>query len=370
MGDGVLAVFGAPVAHEDDAERAVRTGLAIRDRRLENVRGTDIQVHIGINTGEVMAGEIGPAERRQYAVLGDTTNTASRLSSAAPAGSVFVGAETHRATQRVVRYREVAAVSAKGKTEPIAAWEALEVGSFPEARPLRTTPLVGRDSELGLVSEVWAKVVRESRPHLVIVVGEAGIGKSRFVAEVERRILSGALVLHGRCLPYGEALGYWALATALRAAAGIAAEDDAPTARAKLGNMVTELVGPGRYVEADPDEIARHLALLAGLDTPGDRQEKADQRTLHGSATRFVEALARRGPICLMFEDVHWATTALLDLIEFVAGRVPAVPLMIVAQARPELLEKRPAWGHGVTRPRSVCRRPPECSRAWAAERQ
>ena len=348
MGDGVLAVFGAPVAHEDDAERAVRTGLAIRDRHFKDARGTDIPVHVGINTGEVMAGGIGPAERRQYAVLGDTTNTASRLTSAAPAGSVFVGAETYRATQRRVRFREVAAVSAKGKREPIAAWEALGVGAVPEARPLRTTPLVGRDSELALISQVWAKVVRESRPHLVIVVGEAGIGKSRFVAEVERRVLSGVSILHGRCLPYGEALGYWALATALRGAAGIAAEDDAATARAKLGSVVAEMIGPGRFVEADPRKIARHLALLSGLDTPTDRQETADQRTLHASASRFVEALARRGPVCLMFEDIHWADAALLDLVEFVAARTPAVPLMIVAQARPELLEKRPAWGHGV----------------------
>jgi class 3 adenylate cyclase len=348
MGDGVLAVFGAPVAHEDDAERAVRTGLAIRDRHFKDAHGNDIPVHVGINTGEVMAGQIGPAEHRQYAVLGDTTNTASRLTGAAPPGCVLVGAETYRATHRKVRYGELAAVSVKGKQEPLAAWEALEVGAVPEARLLRTMPLVGRASELALLSQVWAKVVRESRPHLVTVVGEAGIGKSRFVAEAERRVLSGVSILRGRCLPYGEALGYWALATALRSATGIAAEDDAATARAKLGSVVAQMIGPGRFVDAGPGNIARHLALLAGLDTPTDRQETADQRTLHASATRFVEALARRGPLCLMFEDIHWADAALLDLIEFVAARTPAVPLMIVAQARPELLEKRPAWGRGV----------------------
>ena len=348
MGDGVLAVFGAPAAHEDDAERALRAGLAIRDRRFSDAMGRQVPVHVGINTGEVMAGEIGPEERRQYAVLGDTTNTASRLASAAPAGCVFVGTETHRATHHVVAYRQIPALLAKGKREPLAAWEALQVSAFQASRPLRATPFVGRVDELALVSGVWAKVVHESRTHLVTVLGEAGIGKSRLVAEIERRLLSDALVLHGRCLPYGEALGYWALATAVRMAAGIAAEDAAGVARAKLGQAVAQLIGPGLSVEADPEKIAQHLALLTGLDTAADRQEKADQRTLHASAARFVEALARRGPLCLVFEDIHWADDALLDLVEFVAMRAPAVPLMIVAQARPELLEKRPGWGRGV----------------------
>ena len=348
MGDAVLAVFGAPVAHEDDAERAVRAALAMRDSLDPSAGTAPVEVHIGINTGEVVAGLLGPVERHEYTVMGDTVNTTTRLMGAAPPGSVFVGEETYRATRRMVRYRELAPIDAKGKERPLSAWEALDVTPLPEARPLGTAPLVGRDEELALLAGIWTIVAREARPHLVTVLGEPGIGKSRLVAEFERGVLGDALVLHGRCLPYGEALGYWALGTALKEAAGIAAEDDAETARARLGELVLGSIGPGQ-TEADATEIARHLALLIGLDTEGDRTATApDQRTLHASARRFLEALAGRRSLCLLLEDIHWADDALLDLVEFVASRAHEAPLLIVAQARPELLDKRPGWGRGV----------------------
>src|SRR5262249_54660440 len=177
----------------------------------------------------VMAGLLGPQERRDYTVMGDTVNTASRLASAAAPGTVLVGEETYRATQRVGRYGAVPPIAAKGKERPVPAWELLEVASVPEGRPLGTAPLVGRDDELARLSGIWTRVVREAQPHLVTIVGEPGIGKSRLVAELERRVLDQARVLHGRCLPYGEALGYNALAGALKEAAGITA-DHAPEA--------------------------------------------------------------------------------------------------------------------------------------------
>ena len=345
MGDAVLAVFGAPLAHEDDAERAVRAGLAIRDCALTDLDGRPLRVHVGINTGEVMAGQIGPEQRRLYSVLGDTVNTAARLMSAAPTGSVFVGEETYRATRRLVRYREVPPIDAKGKSQPVPVWEALEVAPLPEARPLGTAPLVGRDDALGLLEGTWTRVARERRPHLVSVLGEPGIGKSRLVAEFERRALDEALVLHGRCLPYGEALGYWALAAALKEAAAITGEQDAAAARAQLGDLVSVTIA----ADEEPAEVARHLALLCGLDSEADRTgPTVDQRTLHGSVRRFLEALARQRPLCLIVEDLHWADGALLDLVEFVASRVQDTPLLIVTIARPELLETRPAWGGGV----------------------
>ena len=353
MGDAVLAVFGPPVAHEDDAERAVRAGLAIRDCPLPRpgaASESPIQVHVGINTGEVMAGLVGPEGRRDYTVMGDAVNTAARLMAAALPGTILVGEETYRATRERVRYREIAPVEAKGKERPVAAWQALEAVPLPRARPLGTAPLVGRDEELALLSGIWTKVAREARPHLVTVLGEPGIGKSRLVAEFERRArtLDNAVVLHGRCLPYGEALGYGALAMALREAAGITPEDDAEAARAKLGDLVAGALGP-RATEGDAHEIAHHLALLGGLDTAADRSAAgADERTLRVSTRRFLEALARRRPLCLLLEDIHWADDALLGLIEFVAARAQAVPLLIVTQARPELLEKRPTWGGGV----------------------
>lgn len=349
-GDQVFAVFGAPVAHEDDPERAIRAGLAIRDCQLSDDPERAIQVHVGINTGDVMAGLVGPQERCDYTVMGDTVNVAARLMSAAPSGSVLVGEETRRATRRVVEYRELPPLTLKGKEQPVPAWEALAAAHAPQARPLGTAPLFGRDEELGLLSGIWLKVVREARPHLVTVLGDPGLGKSRLIAEFERRVLSAsdATVLHGRCLPYGEALGYWALASVLKEAAHITSEHSVEAARAKLEELVTEAIGLNAE-ELSAQEIARHLALLAGMDVAADRAATAaDQRALHASVRRLFEALARRKPLCVLFDDIHWADGALLDLIEFVASRAKGVPLLMMTQARPDLLEKRANWGGGV----------------------
>jgi class 3 adenylate cyclase/tetratricopeptide (TPR) repeat protein len=346
-GDQVVAAFGAPVAHEDDAERAVRAALAMRDCPLRDGNGKPIKVHAGVNTGEVMAGLIGPQEHQDYAVMGDTTNVAARLMSAAPAGSVLVGEETWRATRRVIKYRELPPVLAKGKQQPVQVWEALETLAAPRSRPLGTAPLVGRDEELGLLSGTWLRVVRESRPHLVSVLGDPGLGKSRLVAEFEKRFCKDALVLHGRCLPYGQALGYWALTTALKEAAGITAESDVATAREQLRQLTRRVFTTDG--ESETSEIGRHLALLSGLDCAEDRSGNAvDQRALHGSVRRFMEALAGQQPLCWMVEDIQWADDTLLDLIEFVATRAKEAPLLILTQARPDLLDKRPTWGAGV----------------------
>ena len=181
------------------------------------------------------------------------------------------------------------------------------------------------------------------------VIGEPGIGKSRLVAELERQIIDTAdgTVLHGRCLPYGQALGYWALAMALKDAAAVSADDDAGTARRKLGDLVADVFAASG-IERDPDELASHLALVSGLDTAADQSTTADERTLHASVRRFLEALARRRPLCLVLEDIHWADDTLLNLIEAVATRSQDAPLLIVTQTRPELLERRPTWGGGV----------------------
>jgi class 3 adenylate cyclase/tetratricopeptide (TPR) repeat protein len=352
MGDAIVAVFGAPVAHEDDAERAVRAGLAIRDCQLSgstDPAAVPLRVHVGINTGEVVAGLVGPEERRDYTVMGDTVNTAARLMSAAAAGTVLVGEETYLSTRQRIRYDQVPPVDAKGKDRPVLAWAALEARNLPRERPLGTAPLVGRDDELALLTGIWTKVAREARPHLVTVLGEPGIGKSRLVAELERQVddLAKGLVLHGRCLPYGQALGYWALAMALKDAAAVSADDDVGMARRKLGDLVTNVL-TASGVDRDPDELASHVALVSGLDTDADRSAAVDERTLHASVRRFLEALARRRPLCLVLEDIHWADDALLNLIEAAASRAQDAPLLIVTQARPELLERRPTWGGGV----------------------
>jgi class 3 adenylate cyclase/tetratricopeptide (TPR) repeat protein len=346
VGDEIYAVFGAPVAHEDDAERAVRAGLAMRELNLSDDPNRPIKVHVGINTGEGMAGWIGPEGRRDYTVMGDTTNTGARLLKAAPSATVLVGESTYKETKRLVHYDEVNPIIAKGKDKPVRAWEALEMMAGPKARPLGTAPLIGRDSELTRLENMWLRVSKESQPHLVTIVGEPGMGKSRLVAEFEQRLPSGVTVWHGRCLPYGEALGYWALAIALKEAAGITAEDEIDSARAKLDRLVAATSN----LEGDPIEVARHLALLTGLDVEADRSVNAgDQRILHASVRRFLEAFARQQPLCLIFDDIQWADDALLDLIESVAARVHDTSLLMITQARPELMEKRTAWGRNVS---------------------
>jgi hypothetical protein len=298
-----------------------------------------------------MAGLIGPQQRQDYAVMGDTTNVAARLMSAAKAGTVLVGEETWRATRHVVGYRELAPVLVKGKQKSLAVWEAVEVLHAPKSRPLGTARLVGRVEELGALAGNWQRVVRERRPHLVSVLGEPGIGKSRLVAEFEKRFCEEALVLRGRCLPYGEALGYGALTMLLKQAAGITADTSPDSARLQLDAAVKDAVSLDSTVggEGDGQEISQHLALLSGLDQAQDRSaQPPSQGMVHASLRRFFEALARQKPLCLSFEDIHWADDALLDAIEYIAARTKDVPLMLMTQARPQLLEKRPAWPRGV----------------------
>jgi len=345
-GDQIYAVFGAPTAHEDDAERAVRAALAIRDCPLAATpTGQPLLVHIGVNTGETIAGQIGPAERRDYTVMGVTVNVASRLMSVAAPGSVLVGEETFRATRGTVQYRELPAVLVKGIDRPLAVWEAVQASAISQPRSAGTAPLVGREEEMELLSRVWLKTVRESQVHLVSILGEAGIGKSRLTGEFERRILGGsaATVIRGRCLPYGEALGYWALAQALKEGAGISSEDSAQAARIKLEQWVHRVLGEG----VDAGDVGTHLQWFTGLEAvpPG---HSIDQAVLWASIRNVIQEAAARQPLCVIFEDIHWADDALLELIESIAARVRHVPLLIVTQARPTLLERRPNWGGGM----------------------
>jgi class 3 adenylate cyclase/tetratricopeptide (TPR) repeat protein len=348
VGAEVVAVFGAPVAHEDDPERAVRAGLAMASLNLADDPEGTVRVHIVINTGEVIAGLMGPQERRDYTVMGDTVNTAAQLLSVTPSGSVLVGVETYRATQHVVSYRELSPIIVKGKDKPVPVWEALDVVALPQTRPFGTAPLIGRDQELDWLLAMWNRVADNRQPHLVTILGEAGIGKSRLVAEYEQRLPDTVTVLHGHCLPYGEALSYGALGMMLKEAAGITVEDEPEIARAKLSDLVVGVIEPDG-IEGDPEELAQHLALMSGLDVEADRLTTSqDERVFRVSARRFLTAFARHYPLCLIFHNLHWADTTLLYLIEYVAAHVQEAPLLIVTQSRPELLENRATWGRGV----------------------
>ncbi len=352
IGDAVLAMFGVPVAHEDDAVRAIRCGLslqaAIKSLAIEVDKqwGVELALRVGVNTGEVVSGKWEVAGRKEYDVSGDAVNTAARLQTAAEPGEVLVGEETMWLARKAIRFSERREVTLKGKAGVVPVYSAVEWREGAVAWGPRT-PLVDRTDELALLTSIWVKAVREERPHFVTILGDPGIGKSRLVAEFEARVLHEALVLHGRCLPYGEVLGYWALAEVLKEATGITMTDDTETTYHKLGDLVAQVIG---QTEAawDPLEITRHLALLSGLDVEVNQPAIADQRALHMSVRHFIEALAHRQPLCVQFDDLHWADDALLDLIEFLAARVHGAPLLILAQARPELLEKRPAWGRGI----------------------
>jgi len=348
VGDGVMALFGAPVAHEDDPERAVRAALAIRDGLAELDRDdptSGLHVRIGINTGEVLvelptvpgAGETTPA--------GDVVNTAARLETAAAPGGILVGEATYRATERAIAYRERPPVEAKGKAHPVAAWEALEprarVGIA--VRQMSSSPLVGRTWELDVLVGALARVRQESAPQLVTLVGVPGIGKSRLVWELYRHADAEPDFIswrQGRSLPYGDGVAFWALAEMAKAQTGILETDTDEEAREKLRTAVACVR------DEDRGRVESRLAPLVGLEGDDDTTDRRDET--FGAWRRWLEALAEDRPLVLVFEDLHWADDQLLDFVDHLVEWVGSVPLLVVCTARPEFLLRRPGWGGGM----------------------
>jgi class 3 adenylate cyclase len=340
-GDAVMAVFGAPVAHSDDAERAVRAGMAVLEGldELNRAHGLDLAARAAVNTGDavVVVGS-GPEEAL---AIGDVVNTASRLQTSAPGGGLIVGEETHRATRHVISYEYLEPVQAKGKAEPVAAWLALEPLAGPAERPIAMTPFMGRDRELELLGSLWARTVAERRPHLVTILGPPGIGKSRLCQEATSFVsVDAGQVLHGRCLPYGGQTGYEAFPQIIRGASGILESDSPDVARDKLQRAVEEVMPA-----AEVADTSRYLALLVGLDV-GEGVE--EPRLLLFAARRYLESAAAARPTLVIFEDIHWAKTSELDLLEYLATYMRDASVMFVAPVRPELLDTRPTWGSGL----------------------
>ena len=343
IGDAVMALFGAPVAHEDDPERAVRAALAIRDWIVEE--GRELQVRIAVATGEALV-TLGtrPSEGEPMAA-GDVINTASRLQAAAPVNGILVGEQTYHATARAIEYREAPPVVAKGKNEPVSVWEALHARSRygVDITQQAATPLFGRGRELELLTSTLARVSHERSPQLVTLVGVPGIGKSRLVFELFQYLVRTPEVFvtwrQGRSLPYGEGVTFWALSEIVKAQAGILETDTPAQAEVKLRTAVDAAVPE----TLEPRWIERHLRPLAGLpdERAGDGQEAAV------AWRRFLEALADERPLVVVFEDLHWADDVLLDFVDQLVERTSGVPLLVLATARPELLERRPGWGGG-----------------------
>jgi class 3 adenylate cyclase/tetratricopeptide (TPR) repeat protein len=336
VGDAVMAVFGAPTAHEDDPERAVRAALAIRDGIVED--GT-LEVRVGVNTGEALVNIDARPDHGEGMVAGDVVNTAARLQSAAPTNGILVGEVTRRATAGVIVYHAHDAVDAKGKAEPVPVWEAVEARAHVGVElPAPTTPLFGRERERELLIGTFARVRGERATQLVTVVGVPGIGKSRLVAELYGELSREAELTywrHGRSLSYGEGVAFWAFAEMVKAQAGILDTDDTEAAAQKLHEAAEVTGEDAAWVEA-------RLRPLVGLETgPVARDE-----TFAGWR-RFVEALADHRPTVLVFEDLHWADDALLDFVDELVEWLDDVPLLVVGTARPELFDRRPDWGGG-----------------------
>src|SRR5437870_6361879 len=340
VGDAMVALFGAPLAHEDDAERAVRAALQMVDSvaGLASGLGADLRLRVGVNTGVVLVGAVRGGG--DYTAMGDVVNVASRLQGMAEPGRVVVGPLTHGATQNVVQYEPLGPVQARGREEPVEAWIALGCLAPPGSRPRRAeTPLVGRDAELGMLNHALDTATARRRAQLILLLGEAGVGKSRLAEAIACRAREqrAAVGLEGRCVAYGEAHVWWPVAEAIREAAAIDDDDPAEVLARKCRAAVASATG----IDPQSSEAERLAAGLRYL--MGDQEALADvdpQRArdeARRSLQAFVEGLARRQPVVIVLSELHWAHEWVLEGIDRLLERLRHVPVVSVCTARPEL---------------------------------
>ena len=343
IGDAVMGVFGAPLAHGDDAERAVRAALVVRDI-VGELAGGDLQIRIAVNTGEAVVSLGARPALGESMVAGDVVNTAARLQAAAPVNGVVVGEETYLTTKDAIEYESAEPVVAKGKEHPVRAWVAVRAITAAGQRPISISSMVGRTFEIAILNALWERVSAERLPHLISVFGPAGVGKTTLAAEFGRIAGErGARVVHGRSLPYRESGTYGALAAHVMRLADVYESDPAHLIAEKLRSRATALLAE---TGADVDAVSGHLGVLVGVDAGA---EAADREALFYSVREFLEAVAREQPTILIFEDVHWADANLLDLIRALATGVRGLPILFVTLARPELLDLQEDWGSGIT---------------------
>jgi len=332
IGDAVVGVWGAPQVHEDDAERAVRAGLAI-------VATVGAEVRVAVNTGEALVRMTPVPGSGQGMVFGDVMNTASRLQALAPVGGVVAGEATVRATSGAVEYESLSPVMLKGKPAAVEVSLAVAARGMGEARSSASSAsFVGRVRELRLLRDVFERAVEEPGLQLVTVVGEPGIGKSRLVGELERWLSERPVpsaIRRGRCLAYGDGIGLWPLAEIVKAHVGISETEGEDEARARLGEAVVGMT--------DAAWLRTRLGPLVGLSgEAGEREE------VFAAWQRFFDEVAARGPLVLIFEDLHWADPAMLAFIQYLAEWSAGVPILVVCTARPELLEAHADWSGGL----------------------
>ncbi len=337
IGDAVMAVFGIPTTHEDDAIRAVRAaddmreGLHMLNKELERDHGATLECRIGVNTGEVVAGD---ASTRQALITGDTVNVAARLEQGAAPGDVLIAESTARLVRDAAVLELVEPLELKGKAEPVPASRliAVHAGAAGTARRMNS-PLVGRSRQLGQLRQAFDEVTADLVCHLFTVLGSAGVGKSRLVQEALAQLSEDAMVLRGRCLSYGEGITYWPLIEVVRDALGDGSVDEAD-----LGAALAALI------PADPsaDEVASRVAALVGGDSLSATAEE-----IGWAVRRLLEGLARERPLIVVLDDIHWAEPSFLDLVDQLTDWSREAPILVICMARPELLETTPGWGGG-----------------------
>ena len=334
IGDAVMAVFGLPIRHEDDALRAVRAARDMQqalpdlNAAFEAEWGITLHNHIGVNTGEVVAGD---ASLGQRLVTGDTVNVAARLEQAAGPREVLLGDLTYRLVRDAVQVEPVEPLTLKGKSEPVPAYRLVSISDAAQAVQRRQdAPMVGREHEMEALGNLFRTAVGERRCRMATVVGDAGVGKSRLIAEMTAGLAREALVIHGRCLPYGEGITFWPLREATREAAGIGNDDAQDEALQKLRERITD------------QAVADRLASVIGLSvTPYPVPE------VFWAARRLLEELARERPLLFVIDDIHWAEATFLELITGLISSVEDSSVLLLCSSRHELLDRQADWATG-----------------------
>jgi class 3 adenylate cyclase/tetratricopeptide (TPR) repeat protein len=343
IGDAVMAVFGIPVTHEDDALRAVRAAAEMRDtlaglnEEFAATLGVTVTVRTGVNTGEVLAHE---PWGRQALVVGDAVNIAARLEQVAEPGEILVGDETYRLVHDAVSAEPVGPLELRGKTAEVSAWRLLDVvGGAPGWIRRLDSPLINREPELSQLKDAFARVVDAGTCELVTIMAPAGVGKTRLTGELLSRLGSRATVLKGRCLPYGAGITFWPVVSLLIDATGMDDTDSEADARHKMSALLTR---NGDHAEADAELVCDALAPLLGFGT-----DTVGIQETYWAVRKLLERLAVRRPMIVVFDDIQWGEPTFLDLVEYLVDWIRSAPVLLVCQARPELLEARPGWMTG-----------------------
>jgi class 3 adenylate cyclase/tetratricopeptide (TPR) repeat protein len=349
-GEAVMAVFGAPLAHEDDAERAVRAGLRILEA-LEDLNHADerlqLQVRVGINTGEAVVVVGAQPEHGESLITGDVVNTAYRLQGVAPVNGVAVSEVTYRQTERLFDFVRLEPARVQGEAEPLAVWQPLAARARIGADVIRShsTPLVGRELERSLLIAAFERVAKQRVCQLVTLVGEPGVGKTRLCTELLQYVEGWPGLVRwrqGRSLPYGEGIAFWALGEIVKAHCGILESDSPDMAGAKLDDAIPR-------DEPDRAWLQARLAPLVGAGG-----EPAAQEESFTAWRRFLEGLAAQDTAVLVFEDLHWADDSMLAFLEHLADWSEGVPLLLLCTTRPELFEQHPTWAAGLRNAQTI----------------